>query len=195
MRGSDLRDAEQMVAKSADREPKLTALQSEYIVASRQSATKTQRIIIGAVAIAFVIAVGLAVVALLNRNKAQQETVIAETNATEAKKQARIAKTNETKATEQEGIAKKNEAKAKEQEQLANDNEKVAKQQQGAAEQNAREARARELAAYATGSLNEDPERSVIVAMHAVNATVGKGDAPVHASPTVSTVGKLSNKP
>ena len=182
LRGSDLRGAEQMVAKSADREPKLTTLQSEYILASRQSATKTQRIIIGAVAIALVIAVGLAVVALLNRNEAQRETVIAETNAAEAINQARIAKTNETKATEQEGIAKTNEAKAKQQGQLAKDNEKEAKKQQRVAEENARESRARELATYAGESLGEDPERSILLAMHAVDATVRFGQSPVPAA-------------
>ena len=46
LRGKDLTEAEQMVARSADRQPKPTAFQSEYILQSRQSATKTQRIII-----------------------------------------------------------------------------------------------------------------------------------------------------
>ena len=37
LRGKDLNEAEQMVARASDREPKLTALQSEYILASRQT--------------------------------------------------------------------------------------------------------------------------------------------------------------
>ena len=43
------------------------------------------------------------------------------------------------------------------------------------AEQNARDSRARELAAYATGSLNDDPERSIILAMYALS-TAPTGD-------------------
>ena len=70
LRGKDLNEAEQMVAKATDREPKLTALQSEYILASRQTTTKTQRIVMGAVLTALVIAVGLAVYAFFQRNNA-----------------------------------------------------------------------------------------------------------------------------
>ena len=44
LRGKDLREAEQWVAKSAEKEPKPTTLHSQYILASRQAATKTQRI-------------------------------------------------------------------------------------------------------------------------------------------------------
>ena len=72
LHGEDLSIAEQMVAKSANREPKLTALQSEYILASRQSATKTQRIIIVAVAAALVVAVGLAIYAFVQKSTAQR---------------------------------------------------------------------------------------------------------------------------
>src|SRR3974390_2099456 len=96
LRGSDLRDAEQMVAKSADREPKLTALQSEYIVASRLSATRTQRIIIGAVVTALIIALVLAVAALWQRGVARK-------NAAEATRQRGVAETNAAEATRQKG--------------------------------------------------------------------------------------------
>jgi hypothetical protein len=47
------------------------------------------------------------------------------------------------------------------------------------AEQNAHESRGRELAAYATGSLNEDPERSILLGMLAVNASLRFGQPPV----------------
>jgi hypothetical protein len=47
LRGNDLREAERWVAKSSEKDPKLTTLQSQ---ASRQSATRLPRIIIGAVA-------------------------------------------------------------------------------------------------------------------------------------------------
>lgn len=72
LRGKDLREAEQWVAKSAEKEPKPTTLHSQYILASRQLATKTQRIIFEAVAVAFLIAVGLAIYAFRQKNVAER---------------------------------------------------------------------------------------------------------------------------
>jgi hypothetical protein len=60
LRGKDLLEAEEWLAKSAEKEPKPTTLHSQYVLASRQSTTRRQRIIIGAVSVAFLIAVGLA---------------------------------------------------------------------------------------------------------------------------------------
>ena len=81
LRGKDLSEAEQMVARSASREPRLTALQSEYIFASRQLATKTQRVIIGATITALVIAIGLAAYAFVQKNKAVRNAHEAEARA------------------------------------------------------------------------------------------------------------------
>src|SRR5271165_908158 len=50
------------------------------------------------------------------------------------------------------------------------------------AERNAGESKARELAALASQSLNEDPERGFILAIHAVNTSLGLGQAPVTAA-------------
>jgi hypothetical protein len=63
LRGKDLREAEQWIAKSAEREPKPTTLQSQYVLAGRRAATRLQWITTGAVAVAFLVAVGLAVYA------------------------------------------------------------------------------------------------------------------------------------
>jgi WD40 repeat protein len=119
LRGKDLREAEQWMAKSSEREPKPTALQSQYILASRQGATRLQRIIIGAVAVAFLIAVGLAIYAFLQKNVAQRETQLALTNEAEAKKQRKAADDNAHEATvqknaavHQKGIAQDETAKA-----------------------------------------------------------------------------------
>jgi len=57
-----------------------------------------------------------------------------------------------------------------------------AQKQRVAAERNARESRARELAAYATEGLSEDPERSILLGMHAANATLRFGEPPVPAA-------------
>jgi hypothetical protein len=115
LRGKDLSEAEQWVVRSAGKEPKPTALHSQYILSSRQSATKTQRIIIGAVAVALAVAIGLAIYAFRQRNAAQSET---------------------------------------------------------------REAKARELAAYATDSLNDDPELSVLL-----GGRSGERHSPIRSAP------------
>jgi WD40 repeat protein len=112
-------EAERWVVKSADREPKPTTLQSQLLLVSRQSATNVLRMIVGAVAVAFLIAVGLAVYAFSQKNIAQR---------------------------------------------------------------NARESKARELVTYATQSVSEDPERSILLAMQAVNATFRFGQVPVPAA-------------
>jgi hypothetical protein len=54
--GKDLREAERWVAGSAEKEPKPTTLHSQYILASRQSATRAQQIVIAAVSVAALIA-------------------------------------------------------------------------------------------------------------------------------------------
>ena len=47
---------------------------------------------------------------------------------------------------------------------------------------NARESKAREMAAYANGSLGEDPEQSILLDIQAVNATLRFGQPPVPAA-------------
>ena len=48
--------------------------------------------------------------------------------------------------------------------------------------ENARESKARELAAYATHNLRDDPEKSILLGMQAVNATLQFGQPPVPAT-------------
>ena len=50
------------------------------------------------------------------------------------------------------------------------------------AQLNANESKARELAAFATESLGEDPERSILLGMQAINATLRYGQPPVPAA-------------
>ncbi len=119
LRGKDLTEAEHWVAMSAEKEPKPTTLQSQYILASRQSETKRQRIIIATLTVSFVIAVGLAIYAVIQKN---------------------------------------------------------------VAERNGRESKARELTALATASLDEDRQRSILLGMHAVNATLQFGESPIPAA-------------
>jgi WD40 repeat protein len=105
LRGKDLSEAEQWLVGGAEKEPKPTALHGQYIVASRRSATRVQRIIIGAVAGALVVAIGLAIYAFLQRSAAQAETKEAQTQRKRAEENATEAKRNATEAERQTQVA------------------------------------------------------------------------------------------
>jgi WD40 repeat protein len=77
LRGSDLTAAESWLAQGgARKEPRPTELQATFIQASRAAATRRLRVIVGAVAIALVVAVGLGIIALLQRNEARDQAEI-----------------------------------------------------------------------------------------------------------------------
>ena len=157
LRGKDLRDAEQWVAKSAEREPNPTTLHTQYILASRQAATRLQRVIVGAVAVAFLIAVGLAIYAFRQRNIAQLEKK-------DADRQRELVTASEKEATRQKEVAVKNEGEAKRQ-------ERTAKEETAKAVRQATIANARELVSASLLNLRVDPDLSLLLAMHAVAAT------------------------
>ena len=78
LRGRDLDEAERLIAaETPDREPRPTPLQREYVHAGRVAATRRQRILLGASLLAVVVALGLALLALLQRNEARREGRIA----------------------------------------------------------------------------------------------------------------------
>ena len=73
LRGEDLRSAEQWLAEAgAQKERQPTALQTEYIIASRKAAARRQRITLGAVTFGLVIALVLAALAFYQRNLAEE---------------------------------------------------------------------------------------------------------------------------
>ena len=111
----------------------------------------------------------------------------------DAKRQQGIAERNSAESWRQQGIAMGNAGEAKYQEGIAVSNAIEAKKQQGIAEKNARESRARELAAYATESLSDDPGKSVLLGAHAVNATVQFGEPPVPAAENTLHLAILSS--
>jgi WD40 repeat protein len=79
LRGQDLQSAEEwLLHASAHKESQPTALQTEYIVASRKSATRRQRFTLGSVVTALIIAIGLAFLAWSQRNQAKTQQEIAE---------------------------------------------------------------------------------------------------------------------
>jgi WD40 repeat protein len=81
LRGSDLRAAESWFAEQGAHREHATPLQGEYILASRQIEKRRQRITLGAVLVALVVASGLAVVAWLQRNDAVKQRHVAEQRA------------------------------------------------------------------------------------------------------------------
>ena len=79
LRGDDLRSAERWLAEAgAQKERQPSALQTEYIIASRKAAARRQRITLGAVSFALILSIILTVVAFSARNLADKRRVEAE---------------------------------------------------------------------------------------------------------------------
>ena len=78
LRGRDLNDFEEWLARSPDKDPKPIALQSEYLLASRRAVTRRQRIIWGSVAVGLSLAVGLGTIAHFQSRERERQEMIAE---------------------------------------------------------------------------------------------------------------------
>jgi len=151
LRGSDLREAEAWLSKSASAEPKATQLQTEYILASRRDESRVQKLKLVSVTIALIITAALAVLAFSQFKdakakglEAQRQRVIAEDNAGEARRQEQEATRNADEARAQQRRAEENFKEAKRQERIAKDNLFEATRQRELAEENEREARRQE---------------------------------------------------
>jgi WD40 repeat protein len=91
LRGSELASAEKWLASSPeDADPAPTALQREYVLASRESAARRQRMLVGASLAVAVVSVGLLVFALISRSQAVSEKVSANAQALAAESQAQL---------------------------------------------------------------------------------------------------------
>jgi WD40 repeat protein len=77
LRGSDLSSAEDWLARQGDHEESATPEQAEYIVRSREAANRRQRATFGAVLVGLMVAIGLAIFALIQRNQAIEQARIA----------------------------------------------------------------------------------------------------------------------
>jgi hypothetical protein len=91
LRGSDLEAAEEWQARATDKEPELTSLQRQYILASRGESTRRQRLILVAVTLGMVVAVVLGAISFWQWGVARSNEKKAEANAKEARMQASIA--------------------------------------------------------------------------------------------------------
>ncbi|MBZ5656949.1 MAG: TIR domain-containing protein [Acidobacteriia bacterium] len=90
LRGNDLKEAEASMVRGAAKQPSPTALQSEYVAASRRAAARRQRTLIGALASGLVITTVLAVTAWRQRQEAiaQRDEAIRQRNAVMSKQLA-----------------------------------------------------------------------------------------------------------
>jgi len=92
LRGEDLRAAEQWLAQAgAQKERQPTALQTEYIIASRKAAARRQRIISGAVSLALIVSIVLTIVALTQRKQAIAQKNLADQRRAEAERATQVA--------------------------------------------------------------------------------------------------------
>ena len=71
LRGAELGAAEGWLADAAGKDPEPTPLQREYVLVSRAAATRRMRLLVGAMGVALAVSVALGIVALTQRNAAQ----------------------------------------------------------------------------------------------------------------------------
>ena len=77
LRGRELKEAEAWLAAGGDKEPQPTDLMHQFLLASRQGATRRQRLLLGSVSFALVVAVILALAAFYQYQVAQRRGRIA----------------------------------------------------------------------------------------------------------------------
>jgi len=112
LRGSDLREAEQWLAQGVDEEPKPTELHRDYVLASRTQETRRGRRTLSAVVAGLVLAIGLAVLAFVQRQEAVRQKTIAEERKIEADKRKDEAIAQRIEAERQNVAALTNESNA-----------------------------------------------------------------------------------
>src|SRR5437867_7834641 len=92
LRGDDLRSAERWLAEAGtQRERQPTALQTEYIIASRKAAARRQRIMLGAVSFVLIVSIILTIVALTQRQQAIAQKNLADKRRAEAEHATQVA--------------------------------------------------------------------------------------------------------
>src|SRR5215208_4125924 len=112
LRGKTLEEAERWQAKEAEKEPKLTSLQKEYILASRQAETdlhrrqtQRQRTLLGAGALVLIVVMVLGLLSAWKWSEADKNAREARSNVKEAQANATKAQANAQEARMQASIA------------------------------------------------------------------------------------------
>ncbi len=121
LQGADLEDGERWVTEStAKPNRQIVPVQAEYISTSRKVSVQRQRRLMTGVFAALIISVFLGILALLQRNIAVENEILAKKNETLAKNNAATAVANEHARATQQAIAERNELAAKAQRSVAN---------------------------------------------------------------------------
>ena len=107
LRGNDLVDGERFLANSSGKNPDATALQGEYIFASRKDATRRQRVTLAGVTVALIVSIALGIVALFARQAAVFAQNEAEQERNHAVEAEGVAKTERDRAVAAEEETKK----------------------------------------------------------------------------------------
>jgi hypothetical protein len=113
---------------------------------------------------------------------ARKESNIAIAKAKEAQENADRAEEQRLQAVSAKKSADNNAKKAQDSATEANRQKGIAEKETIIAQRRARESKGRELAAYANTSLDEDPERNILLSMYAVDSTVRFHEPPVSAA-------------
>lgn len=141
LRGSDLQEAEAQLVANGGKDPKATALQTEYVLKSRQTTDRQRRITTGIATVGVIVLSILAVFGFVQANRATD-------NAIEAQNQAATAQAASTLAVANEGIANANAEEAQLQ---------------------AQRSRAGELAAFAREHRNLELDLAFLLSVEAYN--------------------------
>ncbi|MDH3540104.1 MAG: winged helix-turn-helix domain-containing protein [Acidimicrobiia bacterium] len=157
----------------------LTRTETDFIVGSRaraaaeeQQKRRRRRTLTGVLTGATIIALALAGFAFAQRERARDQTEIAQQESQRAQEQTELVRQESQRAEEQAQVARDQTEiaqwegqRAQEQAQLARDNEQLA--------------RIREFAAAAVGELDNDPQRSLLLALTAVEMSLDFSGGPV----------------
>jgi len=180
LRGTDLAEAEQWLAEGAAHvDPRPTPLQADYILHSRQAATRRQRQMLGAAGFALLLAIGLAIWAVIERDKARvneqvakEQQGIAVEQRSLAEQRAIEARTAQAAETQQRIAAEAARSAEAEQRIAAQAAEREAVAQRDEALRQRRAAQARQLAARAEFLQGSDPglsQHALLLAAESMN--------------------------
>ena len=135
LQGTSLEEAEKWMAEASGKENRqVLPLQAEYIRQSRKAAERRQRMMMGGISIALVVSIVLSILALVARNDARKQEVIAIDSKNIAITAQAIAEDNRQQAEENQKKAEESQQIAEENQRKAEENELLAKAARSAAE-------------------------------------------------------------
>jgi WD40 repeat protein len=156
--GDDLRSAEEQLAESGGKEPKPTALQTHYILTSRQMTNLRQRNLLAGVSVALVVTGLLAILSFGLFRQSESNLTLAQSRGTEVAQQAAISDAHAATAVAAQGTAVF-------EQQRAEDNAATAIAEGERANQEARVALARQVSAQALNLMDEQEDLALLLSV------------------------------